>query len=180
MQTVTSGISAVTILHLHWPISGKAEGEQFLELVETVSRVGGHTVEGIFLIPGRLSGMRGLNENSSSLSGDWMARMVMDIISWTQFPFFLFLVGQENYLQVQKENSTVLTAMKRAWRGACWPGPCGMRVLILMVLGEGTLLLAASFPPIAEGSGRKQFCEHLRMCSKTRKLNRAESSRAFL
>ena len=42
-----------------------------------------------------------------------MAKMVMDIISWIQFPFFLFLVGQENYLQVQKEDSTVLIAMKR-------------------------------------------------------------------
>ena len=48
------------------------------------------------------------------------------------------------------------------------------------MLGEGTSLLAGSFPPIAEGPGRKQFCEHLRMCSKIRKLNPAESSRDFL
>ena len=53
-------------------------------------------------------------------------------------------------------------------------------MLILTVLGEGTSLLPSSFPPIAEGSGRKQFCEHLRMCSKIRKLNSAEISRDFL
>lgn len=66
-----------------------------------------------------------LRQASRAEAGDCVADIKVGVIVWMQFSSLVFPVGQGNYIQAQKENTSAFILTERILRKGCWPGHGG-------------------------------------------------------